>query len=95
MTLVWCATLRREQVLRRAITQHLGGSTGMLVALACAQWADAAPDGLHDRVWLPLGGIRRAASRLTLTEVADAAVASTTVAPGATGSAPFDNWEEG
>ncbi|HEX5401752.1 MAG TPA: replication-relaxation family protein [Pseudonocardiaceae bacterium] len=75
VALVWCATLRREQVLRRAITKHLGGSTGMPVALACAQWADSAPDGLHDRVWLPLGGIRRReAGRLTLSEVAAAAL---------------------
>jgi hypothetical protein len=89
---VWCATLRREQILRHAITKHLGGSTGMPVALACADYAEPAPRGLHDRVWLPLGGImRREAGRLTLAEITDAA--HTSVAVPAAASELID-WEE-
>jgi Replication-relaxation len=92
VTLVWCATLRREQLLRHAITKHLGGSTGMPVALACAAYAEPAPGGPHDRVWLPLGGIlRREAGRLTLAEITDAA--QTSVAVPAAAPEPID-WEE-
>lgn len=93
VTLVWCATLRREQVLRHAITKHLGGATGMPVALACAAYTEPAPGGPHDRVWLPLGGImRREAGRLTLAEITDAARTSAAV-PAAAVPEPID-WEE-
>lgn len=92
VTLVWCATLRREQIIRHAITQHLGGSTGMPLALACAEYTEPAPAGLHDRVWLPPGRLRRASGRLTLSEITDAvpAVAVSTVAE----PEPADYWTE-
>jgi hypothetical protein len=92
VTLVWCATLRREQILRHAITKHLGGSTGMPVALASADYTEPASGGPHDRVWLPLGGImRRSPGRLTLAEITDAA--HTSVAVPAAAPEPID-WEE-
>lgn len=93
VTLVWCATLRREQIIRRAITKHLGGSTGMPVALACAEYTEPAPAGLHDRVWLPLGGIRRDGCRLTLAEITDA-VAASAAAPAASARGPAESWWE-
>jgi hypothetical protein len=93
VTLVWCATLRREQIIRRAITKHLGGSTGMPVALACAEYTEVAPAGLHDRVWLPLGSIRRDGCRRTLADVTDA-VTGSAVAAAAAEPEPADYWTE-
>ncbi|MFD0919356.1 replication-relaxation family protein [Saccharopolyspora rosea] len=78
VTLVWSPTLRREQIMRRAITQHLGTGTAMPVALGCDQYAAMTPGGVHGRVWLPLGALgRRAPGRLTLRELAHAAEATT------------------
>jgi len=71
VTLIWCHTLAREQLVRRAITTHLGGASGMPVGLACAAYADTSPAGRFGRVWIPLGALRReAAGRLTLAELA-------------------------
>ncbi|MFD2417738.1 replication-relaxation family protein [Amycolatopsis pigmentata] len=92
VTLVWCSTLHREQTLRRAITRHLGASTGMPVALACAEYAERVPAGLHDRVWVPLGRLHRPSGRHTLAEIADAVTASTGPAPVATDPAGY--WRE-
>jgi hypothetical protein len=73
VTLIWCATLRREQTLRRAITTHLGASTGIPVALACAEYAHCVPGAALGRVWIPLGALpHRQPGRLTLFELADA-----------------------
>lgn len=78
VALVWAATLRREQVMRRAITRHLGRDTGMPVALGCAEYAARVPGGVHGRVWLPLGALgRRESGRRTLPELAHAAEATT------------------
>lgn len=93
VTLVWCATLRREQTLRHAITQHLGDSTGMPVALACAEYTRLAPEGPHDRVWLPLGNLRRDSRRLTLAEITDMAP-SVTVPTTASAPDPAGYWTE-
>jgi hypothetical protein len=73
VTLIWCATLRREQITRRAITTHLGATTQMPVALACDEYAHRVPGGPHGRVWIPLGALRRRETgRLTLADLADA-----------------------
>ncbi len=72
VTLIWCATLRREQIIRRAITTHLGATAQMPVALACAEYAHHVVGGPHGRVWIPLGALRRRETgRLTLAELAD------------------------
>jgi hypothetical protein len=73
VTLIWCATLRREQIIRRAMITCLGASTGIPVALACAEYAHRVVGGPHGRVWIPLGALRRRETgRLTLAELADA-----------------------
>lgn len=73
VTLIWCATLRREQILRRAITTHLSASRGMPLALTCAEYAGRVPGAAHGRVWIPFGALpHHPAGRLTLVEVADA-----------------------
>ena len=76
VTLIWTATLRREQVMRRAIVRHLGGDTRRPVALGCAEYAACVPGGVHGRAWLPLGALgRRKSGRRTLHELALAAEA--------------------
>lgn len=77
VTLVWCATLRREQALRCTITHHLGTHTGMPIALACAEYTTT-PGGKHGHVWLPLGALRGAPGRVTLADVAHASAANHT-----------------
>ncbi|MGP4018812.1 replication-relaxation family protein [Saccharopolyspora sp. 5N708] len=73
VTLIWCPTLGREQIIRRAMTKHLGSTTGMPVALACGEYAEMVEGGPHGRVWIPLGALwRGVAGRLTLAELADA-----------------------
>ncbi|WP_186382611.1 hypothetical protein, partial [Amycolatopsis rhizosphaerae] len=78
-------TLRREQILRHAITKHLGANTGLPVALACAEYTNPTPGGLHGQVWIPLGSISKY-GRSTLAEI----VSVRSVAP----SEQADYWRE-
>ncbi|GGM34582.1 hypothetical protein GCM10012275_02330 [Longimycelium tulufanense] len=73
VTLIWCATLTREQRLRHAITTQLGNDTsGLAVALGCADYAHHITSGPLGRVWLPLGVLNRRPGRLTLREITTA-----------------------